>query len=198
MKNVALLARLLIGLSILGWLGAAHAQAAPDPQALQQQLQEYLFDAARAGRVEVLQEFIRAGYDLNTRTEKGYTALILAAYHGHAPAVDLLLQGGADPCAEDVRGNTALMGAIFKGELAIARKLMQAECAPNHRNKAGQTPAMYAALFQRTELLQALRERGADLDAEDAAGNRVDALLQGDIRVGQPEHRAGAGPSGKQ
>lgn len=90
--------------------------AAATPAQIKTQLQTYFFDAAREGRQDMLGEFIRSHYDLNTRDEKGYTALILAAYHGQTPAVEQLLQAGADPCAQDKRGNTALMGAIFKGE----------------------------------------------------------------------------------
>ncbi|MCC5063356.1 ankyrin repeat domain-containing protein [Xanthomonas campestris] len=155
--------------------------AAATPAQIKTQLQTYFFDAAREGRQDMLGEFIRSHYDLNTRDEKGYTALILAAYHGQAPAVEQLLQAGADPCAQDKRGNTALMGAIFKGELAIAKRLMQADCAPDQRNNAGQTAAMYAALFQRTDVLKDLAAKGADLSIKDAQGNEVTKLQRGEF-----------------
>lgn len=155
--------------------------AAPGQAQAQAQLRQYFFDAAREGRQDMLTEFIGAHYDLDTRDEKGYTALILAAYHGHRAAVEQLLAAGADPCAQDKRGNTALMGAVFKGELAIARRLMQAECAPDQRNNAGQTAAMYAALFQRKEILDALAAKGADLNARDAHGNSASKLQRGEF-----------------
>ncbi|GKT26781.1 ankyrin repeat domain-containing protein [Acidovorax sp. SUPP3334] len=161
--------------------------ASNDPARIQQQLRRYFFDAARDGRREMLAEFITARYDLNVRDEKGYTALILAAYHGHREAVEQLLKAGADPCVQDMRGNTALMGAIFKGEVAIARRLVQADCAPDQRNNAGQTAAMYAALFQRTELLQALAAKGADLSARDAQGNDVSQLQRGEFSMAPPQ-----------
>lgn len=144
---------------------------------IQRALKDYLFDAARRGDVAMLKEFVAARYDLETRDDKGYTALILAAYHGHEGASRLLIEAGANPCATDARGNTALMGAIFKGELAISKMLMKAGCDPNQRNNAGQTPAMYAALFGRMEVLKALAARGADLRASDAAGNSAQSLL---------------------
>ncbi len=150
---------------------------------LKSQLQTYFFDAARSGHLPMLQEFIAAGYDLNSRDGKGYTALILAAYHGQPEAVNLLLRAGADACAEDARGNTALMGAIFKGELSIARTLVNSGCNPNQRNAAGQTPAMYAALFGRVELLEALKQKGADLQAADVDGNSAETLAQGEIKT---------------
>jgi uncharacterized protein len=164
---------------------AAWAAPAPQPDQVkvEQQLKQYYFDAARRGDIAMLKEFSKAGYDLNTRDEKGYTGLILAAYHGRAEAVDALLAAGADACAGDKRGNTALMGAIFKGELRIARRLAGAACQPNQRNNAGQTAAMYAALFQRSEILQALVERGADLAAKDHAGNTANALAKGQFQT---------------
>jgi uncharacterized protein len=144
---------------------------------LRLRLKDYYFDAARRGDVAMLEEFIAARYDLETRDAKGYTALILSAYHGHDPAVRLLIEAGANPCAADQRGNTALMGALFKGELAISRMLMKAACDPNHRNNAGQTPAMYAALFGRVEELKSLALQGADLRMTDNVGNSAESLL---------------------
>ena len=164
---------------------AAPASVSADPAKVQAQLRDYFFDAARKGRQDMLAEFIRAHYDLNTRDDKGYTALILAAYHGQQPAVEQLLRAGADPCAQDKRGNTALMGAIFKGELAIARRLMQADCAHDQRNNAGQTAVMYAALFQRIEVLKDLAAKGADLQAKDAQGNDVAKLQRGEFAQAQ-------------
>ncbi|GLX12638.1 hypothetical protein Pstr01_08770 [Pseudomonas straminea] len=155
----------------------------PDAERVQAQLRDYYFQAAREGNVAMLDEFIAAGYNLNTADENGYTALILTAYHGHRDAVERLLAAGADACAQDQRGNTALMGAIFKGEVRIARRLLDADCSPDQRNGNGQTAAMYAALFKRTEMLNALAGKGADLKAEDAFGNTASNLEKGDIRT---------------
>lgn len=161
------------------WAGEAGYAVAPSD--IKTQLDGYLFDAARRGDTAMLAEFISSGYDLDRADGKGYTALILAAYNGRKAAVTQLINAGADVCAEDKRGNTALLGAIFKGEVMIARQLMAAPCAPDQRNHAGQTPAMYAALFQRAEILEDLRQRGADMHARDAAGNSVQSLARGEF-----------------
>lgn len=168
---------------ILGMLSAMLASTtmaddipAPDTR---QQLQALYFEAAREGSTDRLSAFIDAHYDLDTRDENGYTALILAAYHGQQAAVEQLLQAGANACSQDKRGNTALMGAIFKGEVSIARRLLNADCATDERNHSGQTAAMYAALFQRKDILDALAAKGADLNARDAMGNDVRSLEQG-------------------
>jgi len=41
---------------------------------------------------------------------------MLAAYHGHAPLVTLLIKHGADPNKVNDRGQTPLAGAVFKAE----------------------------------------------------------------------------------
>lgn len=157
-----------------------------EPAAVKKILNDYYFDAARRGDVEILEIFMLSGYPLNTQNNKGYTALILAAYHGQLSAVERLLEAGADACTQDQRGNTALMGAIFKGEIQVAQHLLMADCNPDQRNGAGQTAAMYAGLFKRVELLDALAAKGADLHAEDMAGNSATRLAHGEIRNAVP------------
>lgn len=44
---------------------------------------------------------------------------MLAAYHGHAPLVRLLLQYGANPNSLNDRGQSPLAGAVFKGESEV-------------------------------------------------------------------------------
>lgn len=171
------------------WLMAAPGLAAQEPddindQRIRQQLNNYLWIAARAGDTDVIESFVSAEYNLNVQDENGYTAVILAAYNGHQAALEKLLNGGADPCLHDRRGNTALMGAIFKGEIKIARRLIAAKCNPDSRNNAGQSAAMYAALFQRHAVLEQLRAKGADMNAIDAHGNNVEALKRGEIKGG--------------
>ncbi|WP_434702048.1 ankyrin repeat domain-containing protein [Pseudomonas sp. D1-36] len=180
--------RKFLSLILITWSCAVLADQAPTAGAdeVRAQLQDYYFDAARRGDVPMLDTFIEAGYSLDTRDEKGYTALILAAYHGHGPAVERLLVAGADACAQDKRGNTALMGAIFKGEVQIARRLLSTDCSPDQRNGAGQTAAMYAGLFKRGELLDALKAKGADLEARDPLGNTPADLAKGEIKMPAP------------
>lgn len=172
--------RFLLVVSLLFSLSGI-AQPTP-PADIHASLNRHLWDAARNGDNPVIREFVTANYDLNAQDANGYTPVILAAYHGHSDTLALLLKHGADPCLRDKRGNSALMGAIFKGEIAIARTLIAAPCNPDQRNNAGQTAAMYASLFQRTELLKALAAKGADMQATDALGNSVTSLGQGEVR----------------
>lgn len=51
---------------------------------------------------------------------------MLAAYHGHAPLVKLLIQHGADPNSLNDRGQSPLAGAVFKGEADVIEVRLRA------------------------------------------------------------------------
>ncbi|MEP1385556.1 MAG: ankyrin repeat domain-containing protein [Paraglaciecola sp.] len=153
-----------------------------------EQLKTIYFDAARKGDVSTLTAYYAAGLNPNVADKKGYTALILAAYHGETDAVNYLLnEVNANACQEDNSGNTALMGAIFKGNFGAIKALIGADCDIDQTNENGQTAAMFATLFNRTETITALTEAGADLGAKDSSGNSlVDiALSQGNYKLAE-------------
>ncbi|QWF19876.1 ankyrin repeat domain-containing protein [Lysobacter capsici] len=145
-----------------------------------QDLSRYLFDAARAGDVGVLESLLARGVQVDARDERGSTALILAAYYGKSDAVQALLAAGASPnLGDSARGNTALMGALFKGEIESARRLLaDPRTDVNARNAAGQTAAMFAALFGRADLIEALAARQADFALTDASGATAETLAR--------------------
>jgi ankyrin repeat protein len=143
------------------------------------ELKTYFFEAARQGDQVLIDEYVKSGFPVDVRTPQGYTALILAAYHGHKEAVQRLIVLGADPCARDNRGSTALMGATFKGEFAVVRLLLDQACTQaNDRNRDGQTAAMYAALSGNGKLIEMLRQRGANLALHDQDGHTAASLAR--------------------
>jgi ankyrin repeat protein len=151
-----------------------HDAASPS----QGHIKEIFFDAARAGRDDLLDGLIQSGMKPDERDAKGYTALILAAYNGQAKTVDLLIQKGANPCATDAKGNSSLMGVAFKGETAIAQRLIAAHCDVNARNGSGQTALMMAAMFGQTDVVKLLLMNGANPELRDQAGNTAVSLAQ--------------------
>ncbi|WP_444895390.1 ankyrin repeat domain-containing protein [Microbulbifer sp. SSSA005] len=128
------------------------------------ELSQYYFAAARIGDTEVLREFSQAGFPLDVRSPKGYTALMIATYNGNGEAVDYLLQRGADACAQDRRGNTALMAAIFRGEFALARTLLKQDCDSQQVNKAGHSAEDFAEVFGRDQIVRLLQQQRANGD----------------------------------
>jgi hypothetical protein len=119
-------------------------------QYMQTMRREYeLVTAARAGDVERLRQVV-SPLSINRIDAKGYSALMLAAYHGHTDAVRFLLEAGADPNTRDQSGNTVLMGAAFKGHLEIVELLVRADAAIDARNPKGQTALNFAQMFGRS------------------------------------------------
>ncbi|KAF5699654.1 ankyrin protein [Fusarium globosum] len=78
-----------------------------------------MYDAARKGDVATFEQALPAGLPPNLTNDKGDTLLMLAAYHGHAGLVKVLIQHGADPNRLNDRGQSPLAGAVFKKEDAV-------------------------------------------------------------------------------
>ncbi|PMD67405.1 ankyrin-like protein [Hyaloscypha bicolor E] len=91
-----------------------------------------MYDAARAGQLNIFQQALPAGLPANMTNEKGDSLVMLAAYHGHAPLVKLLIQHGADPNCLNDRGQSPLAGAVFKGEAEVIEALLEGGADPDH------------------------------------------------------------------
>jgi ankyrin repeat protein len=116
-------------------------------------LAHMLFDAAREGDTAVLRSYLDAGAPVSLTTAGGDSLLMLAAYHGHAETVQLLLYHGADANGANDRGQTPLAGAAFKGYTDVARVLIDAGADPD----AGTPSARAAAqMFARNDILALL------------------------------------------
>ncbi|MFD5786985.1 ankyrin repeat domain-containing protein [Streptomyces sp. NPDC127037] len=121
----------------------------PDPAVVE--LASKVFDLARGGDTDALAAYVDAGVPANLTNDRGDTLLMLAAYHGHAPAVTALAARGADPDRANDRGQTPLAGAVFKGEEAVVRALLDARADP-----AAGTPSAVdtARMFGKDDLLE--------------------------------------------
>ncbi|ETS75616.1 hypothetical protein PFICI_12560 [Pestalotiopsis fici W106-1] len=91
-----------------------------------------MFDAARSGNKEIFEQALPAGLPANLTNDKGDTLLMLAAYHGHADLVRLLVQHGADPNRINDRGQSPLAGAVFKKEPDVIDALLEGGADPYH------------------------------------------------------------------
>ena len=130
---------------------ADNAGAAPDYETLA--LAHTIFDAAREGNSALLGGYLAAGAPATLTTSSGDSLLMLAAYHGHAGTVRLILDHGGDANAPNDRGQTPLAGAVFKGYTDVARELLDAGADPD----AGTPTARAAAqMFALTEILALL------------------------------------------
>lgn len=176
---------------------AGHIQDIPKPQAQWVDAHRYdseWFDAARVGRVDILQALYEAHYPIDNQTSSGYSAVILAAYDDQPDALRYLLSIGANPCLGDRNGNTALMGALYKGHAEVAHILLDARCPIDQTNNAGETALSFATLFGRLDFLPAIVAQGADINHVDIHGGTAlaVALKQGNDQSANALRRLGA------
>ncbi|MEV8409984.1 ankyrin repeat domain-containing protein [Streptomyces niveus] len=129
--------------------GQAPDGDAPDSDVVE--LATKVFDLARRGETELLAAYVDAGVPANLTNDRGDSLVMLAAYHGHAPAVVALLSRGAEADRANDRGQTPLAGAVFKGEDAVIRALLTGGADP----EAGTPSAVDTArMFGKTDLLE--------------------------------------------
>ncbi|KUI60187.1 hypothetical protein VP1G_07401 [Cytospora mali] len=108
---------------------SATASSLP-PEAIE--LAMRMYNAAREGNTELLQQAVLAGLPPNMTNEKGDTLLMLAAYYGHADLVRFLIQHGADPNRLNDRLQSPLAGAVFKKEDRVIEVLVEGGADPEY------------------------------------------------------------------
>jgi ankyrin repeat protein len=134
------------------------------------QFAEQVFNVARQGDAPMLDKLASSGLPVNLRNHKGDTLLMLAAYHGHLDAVQVLLKHKADPEIRNDNGQSPIAGAAFKGDLAMVKVLVEGGAEVEGSSFDGRTALMMAAMFNRTAIVDYLISQGADPRAKDANG----------------------------
>jgi ankyrin repeat protein len=122
---------------------------APDPELVE--IAHRVLDMAREGDVERLAAYVDGGVPVELTDAAGNTLLMLAAYHGQAAAVRVLVARGALVDALNDRGQSPLAGAVFKGEDDVVAALLEAGADPD----AGRPSARATAeMFERPDLIR--------------------------------------------
>ncbi len=128
-----------------------------------------LFQAIRRGNSLLLKDILRRGTPPDVRAGDGTTALMVAALHGSAEMVELLLKHGADPHAVNKRGATALLWGARDADKV--RLLIRRGADPNARSDLGNTPLMVAAGSPGgASAVQQLTAHGADITRSNKRG----------------------------
>ena len=121
--------------------------------------------------LETADLLIRAGADANIANEHGVTPLSLACTNRSALMVETLLNAGADPNIAQWYGETPLMSCARTGNVSAVGLLLDHAADVNLREtERGQTALMWAAAERHSEVVRALIERGADVNARTQSG----------------------------
>ena len=108
-----------------------------------------VFQLARKGDATMLSSLLDKGLTPNLRNHKGDSLLMLASYHGHLDAVQVLLEHKADPEIRNDNGQKPIAGAAYKGDLAMVQLLLEHGADVEGTTPGGKTALMMAAMFNR-------------------------------------------------
>lgn len=94
--------------------------------------------AASDNNIKVVEDYLNAGQNANTKDPNGYTPVHAAASYGHLPLLKLLIQKGGDVNIQDVDGDTPLHHCE---DLETAKYMVeQLKCDWTIKNHEGQRP----------------------------------------------------------
>lgn len=152
------------GFEIIGVNESSCLQPEDEPmfQAMRQAINRLLFSGemlqvAWEGRTEDVRALLDRGVDVNTTSNKGYTArlpeleprtytaLMWAAKRGRANTVRLLLERGADPNFADEDDCSCLMWGVNSGDIEAVLALLEGGAGVNLTDKHGYTALMWEA-----------------------------------------------------
>jgi uncharacterized protein len=134
-----------------------------------------LMDAVASGNAETVKLLLAAGADVKAKHRLGDQALMIAARRHVAETAEvgaqilqLLLANGAEVNARGYWGTTALMGANTPAKV----DLLVAKGAPvEAKNDEGETALLMAAERADIDVVSALLQHGADVNAPDKKGD---------------------------
>jgi ankyrin repeat protein len=118
-------------------------------------------------QLELTQQLLAKGADVQAATRLNATPLYLAAVNGNAAMLRVLLEAGADATLTVLEnGETPLMFAARSGNTEAVTVLLDAGSAIDAKDDyRGATPLLWAAEQDHADVVQLLLERGANVNA---------------------------------
>jgi hypothetical protein len=120
--------------------------------------------AAETGNRPAVALFLEARVNTEIHDERGWTPLMLAAFHGHSEVIGTLLKHHANIHASDLLGNTALHWAADAGQTSSAKLLIENLAGIDARNNSGMTSLIHATIRRRLGDVLLLIDSGANLN----------------------------------
>lgn len=107
--------------------------------AVGEDLTKELIKAIMTSDNSAIDSILAKGVDVNAKTGKGVTPLMLASLQGNMSAVKALLDKGANVSEQDSSGMTALMAAAKLGHLEIVKLLVSKGADVKMKTASGKT-----------------------------------------------------------
>ncbi|VFV32588.1 ankyrin repeat domain-containing [Lynx pardinus] len=112
-----------------------------------------------------------SGLGVNVTNQDGSSPLHVAALHGRADLVPLLLKRGANAGARNVNQAVPLHLACQKGHFQVVKYLLDSNAKPNKKDISGNTPLIYACSNGHHEVAALLLQHGASINVCNNKGN---------------------------
>uniref|UniRef100_A0A8K9XZN9 Kinase D interacting substrate 220 n=1 Tax=Oncorhynchus mykiss TaxID=8022 RepID=A0A8K9XZN9_ONCMY len=144
--------------------------APPPPPPPLQNGQTLLMVTSEQGNIEMVQELIRRGANVNLDDVDCWTALISAAKEGHVEVVKELLANNASLEHRDMGGWSALMWASYKGRVEVTQLLLEKGAIPNITGQYSVYPIIWAAGRGHADIVHLLIHHGAKVNCSDKYG----------------------------
>lgn len=139
-------------------------------QFVKEQRMSDLFYAVNSRAYAEIIKALREGQDINSLSDQGKTAVILAIENGDSVCLEILLESGADCNRKDSQGRIPLLLAIMKGEMKLVNSLLERGADVNSKDASGQIPIFMAIEKGNEVLVSCLLEKGAKINLVDEQG----------------------------
>ncbi|CAH8327752.1 unnamed protein product [Eruca vesicaria subsp. sativa] len=131
--------------------------------------------AARCGSVEIIQQLVSFGCNVNSKTDAGDTALLISTRHKHSECLKVLALAGADFALVNKLDHTVIWVAESSkwclGLERVVLELIRSGVAPHSSNASVFSPLLYVAKAGDAEALKTLvKAQEVFLDYQDEEG----------------------------
>ncbi len=137
---------------------------------IQTERNDQLRSAAEAGITTEIITQLQNGANIEAMDHDGWTALMFACFHNHAPVVELLLQKKANLEHKSHNNCTPLIVACMKGWTEIVKLLVQNNVNIEEKDNEGMTPLMWASYYGHYDIVDLLIQKNANTLATNHLG----------------------------
>lgn len=126
--------------------------------------------AIERGRQDIVDLFVKAGFNLEQTNDQGWTPLMVAAFFGKESAAEMLINAGAKIDSHDTQGYRPIHWAALQGFDRVIAILLEKKANPNEPSLRGITPLIQAAARGHLACVCLLLDGGASPNFPDEEG----------------------------